>query len=63
MPWDFFFILTVQILIWFVVLGLPIYLLAGAIAGAVIRSAAVTFIRVGTELGKAREAQKGKPIL
>ena len=37
MPWDVFFILTLQILIWFLVLGFPIYLLIGALAGAVTR--------------------------
>lgn len=35
MPWLDFFILTVQILIWSVVLALPLYLLAGSVANAV----------------------------
>lgn len=59
MPWETFFVLTVQILIWFVVLGFPIYLLVGSLAGAVMRGIGAVLMAGA----KAAEDKKGKPIL
>lgn len=63
MPWDFFFILTLQIMIWFIVLGFPLYLLVGALSGAIVRGSVGAAGQILALIAKATKDPKTKDIL
>lgn len=63
MDWSFFWTLTLQILIWMVVLGFPTYLLIGALSGSVVRGAIGAIIATASRVATAIQAEREKKIL